>query len=101
YLRLKMPESDVKMLMESNNHRHQCMDCFSHPKSRKDVINMLGDQTDKRYPIFREMSDSDYLITVAVGIFDCVGRTWSIYADNPKTNAPIVVLPMDVKSTSK
>ncbi|KAJ9586090.1 hypothetical protein L9F63_020287, partial [Diploptera punctata] len=94
---LIMKYEDGEQMIESSNHRHQRMDCFSDPKTRKDVINMLGDQADKIYPIFREMGDSDYVKTVAVGIFDCVKKTWSIYSDNPKTSDPVLVLPLQLK----
>jgi hypothetical protein len=43
------------------------MKCFPHPASRKDVINILGDQSNKEYPIFHESGDDDYVKTVAVG----------------------------------
>lgn len=28
------------------------------------------------------------------GIFDCIERTWSIYAAKPEENEPLVVLPL-------
>ncbi|PSN46475.1 hypothetical protein C0J52_06877 [Blattella germanica] len=92
YLRLNVPE--VEETMTSSRHRHASLGSFPKPKCRKDVINMLGDQSDKEYPVFRQ---TDYAETVAVGIFDCVKRTWSLYADNPKKNDPIMVLPLNLK----
>lgn len=53
--------------MTSSDCRHAVMNTFLHPSSRGDVINMLGDQSDKEYPIFRESGDDDYVKTVAVG----------------------------------
>lgn len=53
--------------MTSSDHRHAVMKCFPHPASRKDVINILGDQSNKEYPIFHESGDDDYVKTVAVG----------------------------------
>jgi hypothetical protein len=43
------------------------MKSYPHPGSRKDVINILGDQSNKEYPIFQESGDDDYVKTVAVG----------------------------------
>ena len=65
-MRLQIPELCGGMI-ESSNHRHQCMNCFPEPKLRQDVINMLGDQSDKEQPIFREMGDDDFVKTVTVG----------------------------------
>jgi len=100
YLRLQIAEEGGE-IMESSNHRHATMNSFPHPTTKEDVIAILGDQSDKEYSIFQESGDDDYVKTVAVGIFDCTKRTWSIYTDNPKTNKPIVVLPLQLKSPSK
>ncbi|XP_069701200.1 beta-alanyl-dopamine/carcinine hydrolase-like [Periplaneta americana] len=96
YLRLQVPENESTMT--SSNHRHATMKSFPKPRNRKDVINILGDQSDKEYSIFRE---TDVTQTIAVGIFDFVGKTLSVYADNPKKNDPILVLPLSLKSPSK
>jgi hypothetical protein len=53
--------------MESSNHRHATMNSFPHPATKEDVITILGDQSDKEYPIFRESGVDDYVKTVAVG----------------------------------
>ncbi|XP_069701201.1 beta-alanyl-dopamine/carcinine hydrolase-like [Periplaneta americana] len=100
YLRLQIPEAGGR-IMESSDHRHTTLNTFPHPVSRKDVISMLGDQSDKEFRVFQESGDDDFVKTVAVGIFDCIGRTWSIYADNPKKHEPIVVLPLQLKSPAK
>lgn len=57
--------------MTSSDHRHAAMKRFPHPASRKDVINILGDQSNKEYPIFQESGDDDYVKTVAVGKMTC------------------------------
>ena len=61
YLRLQVPE--VEETMESSKHRHAVMKTLPKPLCRKDVINILGDQSDKEYPIFRVSA----VKTVAVG----------------------------------
>lgn len=53
--------------MTSSDHRHATMKRFAQPASRKDVITILGDQSDKEYSIFQESGDDDYVKTVAVG----------------------------------
>jgi hypothetical protein len=39
--------------MTSSDHHHATMKSFPHSGSRKDVINILGDQSDNEYPIFQ------------------------------------------------
>jgi hypothetical protein len=43
------------------------MNRFPHLASQEDVINILGDQSDKEYSIFQESGGDDYVKTVAVG----------------------------------
>lgn len=69
---------------------------FPTPKNAEDVIKMLGDTSSKTNCVFRD-TGSEYVKTIAVGIFDCVKRTWTLYSDNPKTNEPLVVLPLVLK----
>ncbi|PSN31332.1 hypothetical protein C0J52_24052 [Blattella germanica] len=70
YLRLQMPETGGP-IMESSDARHKTMACYPEPKTRKDVINMLGDHSNKKQPIFRDMGDDDFVKTVAVGKLIC------------------------------
>ncbi|XP_054276013.1 beta-alanyl-dopamine/carcinine hydrolase-like [Macrosteles quadrilineatus] len=98
YLRLQIPEVGG-MIVSSSDSRHATQEGMPTPKTADDVINVLGDQSGKEFTIFREAGDDDFVKTVAVGIFDCVNKTWSIYADNPKTSKPIVVLPIEIKSS--
>lgn len=64
------------------------------PRTRREVIDILTDQTDNEYRVYQEFGPDDYVKTIATGIFDCVKRTWSIYANKPKFNEPLVVLPI-------
>jgi hypothetical protein len=66
YLRHQIPEAGGE-IMTSSDHRHATMNSFPRPSSRGDVINILGDQSDKEYSIFQESGDDDYAKTVAVG----------------------------------
>nr|CAD7457612.1 unnamed protein product [Timema tahoe] len=100
YLRLQVPQHDGN-IVSSSDRRQAAFMRLPEPRSKRDMEIILGDQSDKEFSIFRESGDNDYVKTVAVGIFDCVERTWSIYADNPKTNDPIVVLPLLLKCVER
>lgn len=97
YQRLKVEEFTADMY-DSSLDRLQTFSSFMAPKTREDVIIMLGDTSGKRHQVFRDR-EVDFVKTVAVGIFDCVKRTWSLYSDNPKTNDPLVVLPLVLKES--
>lgn len=124
YLRLPV-EQVVGPIIDSSTERHAVFAKFAAPKTTHDCIQMLGDQSAKEHTVFRENGGDEFIKTVAVGmlscynlmfsienyvwtlsfsipftagIFDCVKRTWSLYSDNPKTNAPLIVLPLDLKN---
>lgn len=95
YLRLKVPEC-VDEFMNATKERTKTMEKFSKPKSLHGVLQMLGDQTAEHW-IFRDRPGPGNK-TICVGIFDLKKHTWSLYKDNPKTNDPLVVLPLDLKN---
>lgn len=99
YLRLSVPEVDG-VIIPSSEHRMAAICRHPQPKSRQDVINILGDQTDNEFRVFQEFGTDDYVKTIAVGIFDCIERTWSVYTDNPKTNDPILVLSLQLNNNN-
>lgn len=98
YLRLKIKEKHVN---KSSQRRYQTLDAATTPNCKCDVIKLLGDQSDAEYAIFRdpkwkvEHNSSDNGVTVVTGLFDCIGRTWSIYTDNPLFNEPLLTLPIN------
>ncbi|KAJ6638955.1 hypothetical protein Bhyg_11693, partial [Pseudolycoriella hygida] len=97
YLRLPVEEV-TGLIIDSSIERMQTFCSFPAPKTKEDVIKMLGDQSAKQHCVFRENNKVDEIVkTVAVGIFDCLKYTWSIYSDNPKSNDPLVVLPLVFK----
>ncbi|KAF2884225.1 hypothetical protein ILUMI_21960 [Ignelater luminosus] len=100
YLRLPIQQQDGGML-ESSEARMCTLKSYPKALTKKDVIQMLGDHSDKKNPVFRDLGPEDIVKTIAVGIFDCVAKTWSIYADNPRKTEPLVVLPLVLKSKSK
>ncbi|XP_034942911.1 uncharacterized protein tan [Chelonus insularis] len=97
YLRLKIPEvNDV--IIPSSEHRMAAILEHPKPRTRREVIDILSDQTGKEFRVYQEFGDDDYVKTIATGIFDCVKRTWSIYTDKPKYNEPLVVIPIRTES---
>lgn len=97
YLRLKVPEVEG-LIIDSSIERMDTFQKFGKPKTKEDVVNMLGDTSAKDHQVFRDNPGvEEFLKTICVGIFDMKEKTWSLYKDNPKTNEPLVVLPLVLK----
>lgn len=97
YLRLKVPEV-TGLIIDSSLARMDAFQTFAAPKSKEDVIKMLGDQSHNEHKVFRDVpGKEEFLKTICVGIFDMKEKTWSLYKDNPKTNEPLIVLPLVLK----
>lgn len=105
-------------MIESSETRMCTLKSYPKPLTKRDVIQMLGDQSGKKYRVFQDIGPEDVVKTIAVGMYssyhsivsfkngfvgiiDCVEKTWSIYADNPRRTEPLVVLPLVFKSKSK
>ncbi|XP_017779046.1 PREDICTED: uncharacterized protein LOC108564492 [Nicrophorus vespilloides] len=100
YLRLEIQQ--IKgFVIDSAEARLDALKTFKPPKSKNDVIEMLGDQSGIKYRVFQDFGPDDVVKTIAVGIFDCKEKTLSLYADNPKSNEPLVVIPLVLKKTNK
>lgn len=99
YLRLKVPEV-TGFIIDSSNERMETFNTkFTAPKTKEDVIKMLGDQSAKEHQVFVDKpGQEEFLKTICVGIFDLNKRTWTLYKDNPKTNEPLVELPLVIKN---
>lgn len=97
YLRLKVPEVDG-VIIPSSDHRMTAILRHPKPKTRREIIDILSDQTGTEYRVYQEFGPDDYVKTIATGIFDCVKRTWSIYTDKPKHSEPLVVIPIRTES---
>lgn len=98
YLRLKVPEV-TGLIIDSSIDRMDTFHSIGSPKTKEDVINMLGDtKRGKEHQVFRDQAgQEEFLKTICVGIFDIKEKTWSLYKDNPKTNEPLAVLPLLLK----
>ncbi|XP_031347224.1 uncharacterized protein LOC116173707 isoform X2 [Photinus pyralis] len=92
YLRLAIPEETGPM-RDSSDARLRVLNEYPKALKKSDVIKMLSDQTDSRYTVFQETN----IQTIAVGIFDCREKTWSIYSDKANQNEPLIVLPLVFK----
>ncbi|KAK5642894.1 hypothetical protein RI129_009061 [Pyrocoelia pectoralis] len=92
YLRLSIPEESGPM-RDSSDARLKVLKKYTKPLKKSDVIEMLSDQTDSKYTVFQDTN----IKTIAVGIFDCREKTWSIYSDKAKENEPLIVLPLVFK----
>lgn len=53
-------------IIDSSNARHKVFDRCGKPKNMKDVINILGDESDPKYSVFRT-GDKDIVHTICVG----------------------------------
>lgn len=98
YLRLKVPEV-TGLIIDSSIDRINTFQSYGSPKTKEDVINMLGDTTrGKEHQVFRDQAgQEEFLKTICVGVFDIKEKTWSLYKDNPKTNEPLAILPLLLK----
>lgn len=67
----------------SSEHRQAAADRFAAPRSPADVVAILGDTSDKDYPIYRANHTM-----VATLFHSSSGRFWAWHGSNPATNEP-------------
>ncbi|XP_045465203.1 uncharacterized protein LOC123674268 [Harmonia axyridis] len=97
FQRLKENQANPLMLL-SSKCRSETFKNHHPPSTFEDVVEMLSDTSHPEQKVFRDQPN-DYVKTIAVGIFDCKKKTWSLYSDNPKHNEPLVVLPLVLKNS--
>lgn len=88
------------MIIALSDARLALFEKMKPPRTKQDLIAMLGDQSNEKFPVYHTMK-GDPVVTLAVGIFDCIARTWSIYSGNPKNSEPLMVLPLVLKESSQ
>lgn len=66
YLRLSIKEVEGEGV-DSSTERHATFDRLGKPKTKEDVIKMLGDQSGKVHTVFRENGGDLAVKTIAVG----------------------------------
>lgn len=67
YLRLPVEEV-TGLIIDSSIDRMETFCSFPAPKTREDVIKMLGDRSGKRHCVFWENGGDEIIKTVAVGM---------------------------------
>lgn len=66
----RLPIEEVTgLIIDSSNDRMETFCSFPAPKTKEDVINMLGDRSGKRHCVFWENNGEEPVKTVAVGMF--------------------------------
>lgn len=94
YLRMKIQEYD-DFYMRATKVRYETLSKYNEPKSKSDVLVMLGDTSHNEHWVFR--CKTEYSVkTICVGIFDFIRKTWSLYKGNPKETKPIAVIYLDI-----
>ncbi|XP_059151917.1 beta-alanyl-dopamine/carcinine hydrolase-like isoform X2 [Physella acuta] len=53
------------------------------PENREDVLNMLGDEGNQDFPIYRTPRPTDLSITACTVVFDLLRNRADVYTDNP------------------
>ncbi|CAE7662804.1 unnamed protein product [Symbiodinium sp. CCMP2456] len=89
YLRMTVQQSTS--FLTSSKHRRATFEAKPKPGSLAEALHMLGDTSDREYPIFRrqDATQEDTLLTVA---FDLQAGQVTVYRDNPRFGAAVVVL---------
>lgn len=68
YRYLRLPIGEVGgMIVDSSTARHEVFDRIGKPKTKEDIIKMLGDQSGKVHTVFRENGGDQMVKTIAVG----------------------------------
>lgn len=96
YLRLKIDEDANGLAVLSSDGRHRVMERIGSPTTIDEVVDLLSNDEDQDYPIFRRGTEKDIVLTIATGIFDFNRREWRLYADNAKNTKPIAIFPMNM-----
>ncbi|KAG7175573.1 putative Acyl-coenzyme A:6-aminopenicillanic acid acyl-transferase-containing protein 1 [Homarus americanus] len=83
------------LVLESSKQRHARERECPAPRTQQLLIDLLSDTHDPTHPIFRT-SDKSFM-TIALGLFDLLKKTWTIWIKNPKLNDPLFSLPLTFK----
>jgi len=72
------------------------------PDTPERALDILGDEEDTRYPIYRygDPSDPEELATISTALLDLDNAVVSVYGGNPKQYDPVVVMPLFKPDTS-
>lgn len=73
---------DVLLIERHDSERSEPTLILQAPSTREDILTVLGDTKDKKYPIWRSGSDNVY--TLCTAFFDLQAETVEVIFDNPK-----------------
>jgi len=69
---------------------------MAEPITRDLALQILGDENNTKYPIYRygDPNDPEELATISTALMDLDDALVYVYGGNPKTYAPVVVMPL-------
>eukprot|EP00931_Biecheleriopsis_adriatica_P039720 TRINITY_DN22704_c0_g1_i2.p1 TRINITY_DN22704_c0_g1~~TRINITY_DN22704_c0_g1_i2.p1 ORF type:complete len:277 (+),score=50.00 TRINITY_DN22704_c0_g1_i2:423-1253(+) len=93
YLHLDVAE--VPHMSPSSAHRQARARKLMPARDRSDVLAILGDAKDVRWPIYRTAGHGDSSVTLASGVFDFDAYKVDVWSgSNPLTSAPLFTRPL-------
>jgi len=75
----------------STVHRQARANQMAAPTNGNDILQILGDDKDRNWPIYRTGQAPDDGVTVATVLFDLNQGHATIWTDNPKESAPVLL----------
>ncbi|XP_070578282.1 beta-alanyl-dopamine/carcinine hydrolase-like [Ptychodera flava] len=69
---------------EGSIHRATRLQEFSKPKGMKDMLDMISDTSNTKYPIYRNCTPPDICTTACVGAYDVRNDRLYIFRENPR-----------------
>ncbi|XP_025422737.1 uncharacterized protein LOC112692322 isoform X1 [Sipha flava] len=98
-LHLKYPELNEAAYGSSvsRESRYRQMTKNRDATSLEDMIEILGNKEDDPWPIFSDKATAR-VSTIHLGIFDFIGKTWTMWTNDPINNAPLLQLPLTFRN---
>jgi hypothetical protein len=83
YFELNEQKQHITLSSRKRLERSMTLCGTTFPSNTGHVLALLGDQTDRDYPIYRDATFPDDNVTLCSGLFDLDNRQLRIYWDNP------------------
>jgi hypothetical protein len=83
YFELNDQKQNITLSSRKRLERSMTLCRSTFPSNTGHVLALLGDQTDRDYPIYRDATFPDDNATLCSGLFDLDNRQLRIYRDNP------------------
>jgi hypothetical protein len=87
YLYLSAVEQEIGASSQARLARGQALCQATPPTRATDILSVLGDEADSRYPIYRTATRPDAAATLCSALFDLDQRQLRIYAGHPEREA--------------